>query len=102
MAGLQPKDKVEWRAGDTPAKSHLRRGVVKEVLPGGTCLVRTRVEGQSVVEEIRLARLRAVEAPPKKRGRKPGRPPVAKKAGRKAAKKARRRGRPRKEAASKE
>lgn len=73
MAQLEPKDKVEWRAGETPSSSHLRTGVVKELLPGGICLVRTKVEGQSVIEEIRAARLRKVEPPartPKKRGRK--------------------------------
>lgn len=65
MAKLQPKDKVEWRAGATPSTSHMRRGVVKEILPEGIALVRTRVEGESRIEEIRLARLRKVEEPPK-------------------------------------
>jgi hypothetical protein len=63
MAELQPKDKVEWRAGETPSSSHLRKGVIKEVLPGGIALVRTKVEGASVLEEIRMARLRKVEQP---------------------------------------
>lgn len=84
MAELQPKDKVEWRAGDTPSKSHLRKGVVKEVIPlEGVALVRTKVEGESVIERIGLKRLRKIEEPPKKRGR------------RKGAKKAGKRGRPR-------
>jgi|LAHU01.1.fsa_nt_gb hypothetical protein len=71
MAQLQPKDKVQWRAGDTPSSSHLRTGVIKEVLPGGLCLVRTKVDGEMAVEEIRMARLKPVEPPPaapKKKG----------------------------------
>jgi hypothetical protein len=73
MAKLQPKDKVEWRAGATPSTSHLRSGVVKEVLPDGIALVKTKVEGVSVLEEIRAARLTKVEEPkkaPKKKAKK--------------------------------
>ncbi len=70
MADLQPKDKVEWRAGDTPSTSHLRKGVVKEILPGGIAAVRTKVEGENVIEEIRAARLRKVEQPKAVKGKK--------------------------------
>ncbi|HOE27183.1 MAG: hypothetical protein IT574_09735 [Candidatus Aureabacteria bacterium] len=114
MAQLQPKDKVQWRAGDTPSSSHLRTGVIKEVLPGGLCLVRTKVDGEMVVEEIRMARLKPVEPPPeapKKKGgaRRAGKAgkaaPAAEKAAPKAkkaapkAKKARRRKKSKKKAA---
>ena len=117
MAQLQPKDKVQWRAGDTPSSSHLRTGVIKEVLPGGLCLVRTKVDGEMVVEEIRMARLKPVEPPPeapKKKGgaRRAGKagkaaPAVKKAAPKKAAakkaapkaKKARRRKKSKKKAA---
>ena len=81
MAHLEPKDKVQWRAGDTPSSSHMRTGVIKEVLPGGLCLVSTKVDGAAVVEEIRMARLKPVEPPapaPKKRGRKPAAKKAAK------------------------
>ena len=80
MAHLEAKDKVQWRAGDTPSSSHVRTGVIKEVLPGGLCLVSTKVDGAAVVEEIRMARLKPVEPPapaPKTKGAKP----TAKKAG---------------------
>ena len=81
MAHLEPKDMVQWRAGDTPSSSHMRTGVIKEVLPGGLCLVSTKVDGAAVVEEIRTARLKPVELPapaPKKRGRKPAAKKAAK------------------------
>jgi hypothetical protein len=81
MAHLEAKDKVQWRAGDTPSSSHTRTGVIKEVLPGGLCLVSTKVDGAAVVEEIRMARLKPVELPapaPKKRGRKPAAKKAAK------------------------
>ncbi len=81
MVELQPKDKVEWRAGETPSSSHLRKGVIKEVLPGGIALVKTKVEGESVLEEIRMARLRKVEAP------KPAKAKKSKKARKTGAKK---------------
>jgi hypothetical protein len=74
MAQLEQKDKVQWRAGDTPSSSHMRTGVIKEVLPGGLCLVSTKVDGAAVIEEIRMARLKPVEVPaaaPKKQGGKP-------------------------------
>ena len=92
MAELQPKDKVEWRAGNTPATSHLRKGVIKEILPGGIALVATEVEGKTIIEEIRAARLRKVEVPApakvKKAGKKKGKKAAAKsKRGRKVAKK---------------
>lgn len=61
MAKLQPKDKVEWRAGARPASTKVRKGVVKEIRPDGICLVRTRVEGAYIIEEIRSARLSKVE-----------------------------------------
>ena len=65
MAKLKPKDKVEWRAGTRPSLSRMRKGVIKEILPEGIALVRTRVDGVSRLEEIRVARLRPVEEPPK-------------------------------------
>lgn len=86
MAQMKEKDKVQWRAGDTPSSSHVRLGVIKAVCAGGLCLVSTKVDGVTVVEEIRMARLKPVEVPaaaPKKQAGKPG----AKK-GRKKAKKA--------------
>jgi hypothetical protein len=83
---LESKDKVQWRAGDTPSTSHLRTGVVKDVLPGGLCLVSTKVDGVVVVEEIRMARLKPAE-PPAAAPRKQVGKPAAKK-GRKKAKKA--------------
>lgn len=67
MAVLKPKDKVEWRAGDRPSTTYLRTGVVKEILEDGACLVRTKVDNVSVVEQIRAARLRKVEEPKKTR-----------------------------------
>lgn len=63
MARLEAKDKVQWRAGDTPSSSHVRVGVIKEVLSGGICLVGTKVDGVTIVEEIRIARLKPVEPP---------------------------------------
>lgn len=35
MAGLQPGDKVEWRAGTTPSTFHTRKGEIKEILSSG-------------------------------------------------------------------
>ncbi|MDP8248648.1 MAG: hypothetical protein P9M00_10960 [Candidatus Tritonobacter lacicola] len=61
MAKLQPKDKVEWRAGARPSSIKVRKGVVKEIRTDGICLVRTRVEGAYIIEEIRAARLSKVE-----------------------------------------
>lgn len=61
MVKLQPNDKVEWRAGARPSSSKVRKGVVKEIRPDGICLVRTRVEGAYIIEEIRSARLSKVE-----------------------------------------
>lgn len=75
MAQLKEKDKVQWRAGDTPSSSHVRLGVVKAVCAGGLCLVSTKVDGVTIVEEIRMARLKPVEVPaaaPKKQAGKPG------------------------------
>jgi len=72
MDDLQPNDKVEWRAGKTPATSHIRRGVIKEILPGGTALVATEVEGKTVIEEIRSARLRKAEIPAPAKVKKAG------------------------------
>jgi hypothetical protein len=94
MAELQPKDKVEWRAGNTPSTWHVRKGVLKEILPGGTALVATEVEGKTIIEEIRAARLRKVELPApakvKKARKKKGKKAAAKgKKGRKIAKKKR-------------
>jgi len=63
MAGLQPGDKVEWRAGSTPSVSHMRQGVIKEILPSGIALVRVKAQGETIVEEIRTARMRKVELP---------------------------------------
>jgi len=95
MIDLQPKDKVEWRAGNTPSTSHIRTGVIKEILPGGIALVETKVEGKTVVEEIRAARLRKAEVPQAVKGKKAGMkrekkakkiaPASGKKAGRKKA-----------------
>jgi hypothetical protein len=73
MAHLREKDKVQWRAGDTPSRSRVRTGVIKMVCAGGICLVSTKVDGVTVIEEIRMARLRPLEAPeaaPKKRAGK--------------------------------
>ena len=78
MAKLKEKDRVEWRAGSSPSRMKLRTGVIKEILPEGIARVRTRVEGASRIEEIRLSRLRPVEEPPK--------PAPKKKAAKKAAK----------------
>lgn len=63
MVRVEAKDKVQWRAGDTPKASHLRTGVIKEVLAAGLCLVSTKVDGVTVVEEIRMARLKPLEVP---------------------------------------
>lgn len=88
MAQLQPKDKVQWRAGDTPSSSHLRTGVIKEVLPGGLCLVRTKVDDELVVEEIRMARLKPVEPPAAVPKKKRGAAKAKKARGKKSKKKA--------------
>ena len=63
MAGLQPGDRVEWRAGSTPSVSHMRQGVIKEILQSGIALVMVKVEGVTIVEEIRAARLSKIEIP---------------------------------------
>ncbi|MEJ2744184.1 MAG: hypothetical protein P8123_00605 [bacterium] len=63
MAELQPGDNVEWRAGTTPSTFHTRKGVIKEVLPSGLALVRVGVQGKTIVEEIRAARLRKIDLP---------------------------------------
>ena len=94
MAKLQPKDKVEWRAGSSPSTSKIRTGVIKDILPDGIAHVKTRVEGVYIIEEIRSARLTKVEEPVK------GRPKKAKKAAPKKGKK-KRRGRKKKKAAKK-
>jgi hypothetical protein len=82
MAKVHPKDMVEWRAGDAPSASHIRKGIITEILPGGIAFVRTKVEGEAVIEEIRTARLRKAElAKPvkvKKAMTKKGRKPAAK------------------------
>lgn len=70
MAKLQPKDKVEWRAGSSISTSKIRKGVVKDILPDGIARVRTRVEGVYIIEEIRSARLKKVEEPAKPRKKK--------------------------------
>ncbi|MCX6357923.1 MAG: hypothetical protein NT045_08650 [Candidatus Aureabacteria bacterium] len=62
---LKPKDRVEWRAGNSASTTHLRQGVVQDLLPGGICLVKTKVSGETEFEEIRAARLRKVEEPKK-------------------------------------
>lgn len=61
MAKVHPSDMVEWRAGDAPSTSHIRKGIIVDILPGGIALVRTNVEGNTVIEEIRAARLRKSE-----------------------------------------
>ncbi|GAF86249.1 unnamed protein product [marine sediment metagenome] len=70
MAKLQAKDKVAWRAGASPSTTHVRTGVLKEILPDGTCMVRTRVEGAYRIEQIRLSRISKVEEPKKATGKK--------------------------------
>lgn len=93
MAKLQPKDKVEWRAGSSPSTSRIRQGVVKEIVDEGRiCLVRTKVEGINVIEEIRTARLTKVDEPKparkKRKKRKKGKKAPSNKAKKRASKKA--------------